>query len=199
MSEFDVCRCTIMIPHWKGWLIATIMWNGWSTGGWGKKTPLHNFQWHIATYKYNPVNTIHWPNAGLMLGRRRRRRANINPALGRCIMFVGKQNSPAEKWVTGTKCGGSPGGVIGGVGLRENAVNILNTKSIQSILALHNMLTMANVRRTHMVSDNNRQVSLAEALTLTTLNYLCIIHGDLRFFFNLKIIINVLVSSFRFI
>ena len=32
---------------------------------------------------------IHRPNAGLMLGRRRRRRANINPALGQCIVFSG--------------------------------------------------------------------------------------------------------------
>ena len=34
-------------------------------------------------------NTIHWPNAGLMLGRRRGRWANINPALGQCIVFSG--------------------------------------------------------------------------------------------------------------
>ena len=36
-----------------------------------------------------PANTIHWPNAGLMLGRRRRRRASINPSLGRCIVLAG--------------------------------------------------------------------------------------------------------------
>ena len=34
-----------------------------------------------------PTNMIHLPNAGLMLGRRRRRRANINPALGQCVVF----------------------------------------------------------------------------------------------------------------
>ena len=36
-------------------------------------------------------------------------------------------------------------------------------------------------------------------LTLTTLKYFCLNHGDLKVFFNLKIIINVLVGSFRFI
>ena len=36
-------------------------------------------------------------------------------------------------------------------------------------------------------------------LALTTLKYFCVIHGDQRFFFQFEIIINVLVSSFRFI
>ena len=36
-------------------------------------------------YGRDPANTIHWPNAGLMLARRLRRRPNINPALGQCI------------------------------------------------------------------------------------------------------------------
>ena len=36
-------------------------------------------------------------------------------------------------------------------------------------------------------------------LTLTTLKYFCINHEDQRFFFQFEIIINVLVSSFRFI
>ena len=36
-----------------------------------------------------PANTIHWPNAGLMLARRLRRRPNINPALGQYIVFAG--------------------------------------------------------------------------------------------------------------
>ena len=29
-----------------------------------------------------------------MLGRRRRRRANINPALGQCIVFAGESSGP---------------------------------------------------------------------------------------------------------
>ena len=37
-----------------------------------------------------------WPNAGLMLGRRRRRRANINPALCQCIVFVDTAVSPRQ-------------------------------------------------------------------------------------------------------
>ena len=36
-----------------------------------------------------PANTVHWPNAGLMLARRLRRRPNVNPALGQCIVFAG--------------------------------------------------------------------------------------------------------------
>ena len=36
-----------------------------------------------------PANTIHWPNAGLMLARRLRRRPNINPALDQCIVLAG--------------------------------------------------------------------------------------------------------------
>ena len=36
-----------------------------------------------------PENTIHWSNAGSMLGRRRKWRANINPALSQCIVFAG--------------------------------------------------------------------------------------------------------------
>ena len=38
--------------------------------------------------------TIHWPNAGLILARRRRRRPNINPALGQCTVFAG--NCPSN-------------------------------------------------------------------------------------------------------
>ena len=34
-----------------------------------------------------PANTIHWHNAGFMLARRHRRRPNITPALGQCIVF----------------------------------------------------------------------------------------------------------------
>ena len=36
---------------------------------------------------------IHWPKAGLILGRRRRRRANINPALGQCVVFAGTSST----------------------------------------------------------------------------------------------------------
>ena len=39
----------------------------------------------------NPANTIHSPNARLMLGRRLRRRPNINLALGQCIVFTGNR------------------------------------------------------------------------------------------------------------
>ena len=48
-------------------------------------------QSELGSYSLNycPANTIHWPNAGLMLGRRWRRRANINPAFGQCIVFAG--------------------------------------------------------------------------------------------------------------
>ena len=34
------------------------------------------------------ANTRHWPNAGFMLGRHRRRRASINPALGLCLVAL---------------------------------------------------------------------------------------------------------------
>ena len=36
-----------------------------------------------------PANTRHWTNVVLMLGRRRRRRANIITALGQCHVFAG--------------------------------------------------------------------------------------------------------------
>ena len=36
-----------------------------------------------------PANTMHSPNAGLMLARRLRRRPNINPASVQCIVFDG--------------------------------------------------------------------------------------------------------------
>ena len=34
------------------------------------------------------ANTRRWPNVGLMMGQRRRRRPNIKPALGQCLVFV---------------------------------------------------------------------------------------------------------------
>ena len=36
-----------------------------------------------------PANTMHGPNAVLMLARRLRRRPDINPAFGQCIVFAG--------------------------------------------------------------------------------------------------------------
>ena len=36
-----------------------------------------------------PANTRHWTNVGLMLARRLRRRANINPTLVQCLVFAG--------------------------------------------------------------------------------------------------------------
>ena len=38
----------------------------------------------------HPANTIHSPNAVLMLARRLRRQLNINPALVQCIVFDGQ-------------------------------------------------------------------------------------------------------------
>ena len=42
-------------------------------------------------FKDHPANTRHLPNAGLMLARRRRRRAIIKPTLGERIVFAGKE------------------------------------------------------------------------------------------------------------
>ena len=36
-----------------------------------------------------PANTTHPPNVGSMLARRLRRRSNIDPTLGRCVLFAG--------------------------------------------------------------------------------------------------------------
>ena len=48
--------------------------------------------------KYHPAITGRWPNAGLMLGQRRRRWLSINPALGQRLMFYGllKQMGPCS-------------------------------------------------------------------------------------------------------
>ena len=46
------------------------------------------------------VSTIHWPNAGLMLARSFRRRPNINPALGECIVFTGMNTGPTVQMLT---------------------------------------------------------------------------------------------------
>ena len=48
--------------------------------------------------KYTYSNIWHWPNAGWMLSRRRRRRANIYPALGQCIVFAGKIHVGTPWW-----------------------------------------------------------------------------------------------------
>ena len=37
----------------------------------------------------SPENTRHFPNVVLMLGRRRRRRANIKTTLGKSLVFAG--------------------------------------------------------------------------------------------------------------
>ena len=53
-------------------------------------------QMHIVTYqpKYRiPAKTRHWTNVGSMLGRRRRRRANIEPTFGQCLVFAGMRYS----------------------------------------------------------------------------------------------------------
>ena len=38
--------------------------------------------------KHDPVSTVHRPNVGSMLGQRRRRWANIEPTLDRCIRLT---------------------------------------------------------------------------------------------------------------
>ena len=44
-----------------------------------------------------PANTIHWPNAGLMLGQRRRRWPVNEPALGQYLSMTSLHTSP---WLT---------------------------------------------------------------------------------------------------
>ena len=41
----------------------------------------------------SPANTIHCPIVGSMLGQRRRRWTNIEPALGQCLVFAGRQGT----------------------------------------------------------------------------------------------------------
>ena len=43
-----------------------------------------------AVQSQNPVTMRHWPVVGPILGRRRRRRANIGPTTGHCLMLTGK-------------------------------------------------------------------------------------------------------------
>ena len=54
-------------------------------------------QWEEAT----PANTRRWPNVVLMLGRRRRRRANIKTTLGQCLVIAGTLDSSRASVVRG--------------------------------------------------------------------------------------------------
>ena len=49
--------------------------------------------------------TRRWPNVALMLGRRRRRRANIKAILGQCLVFAGKAATKIQHWRLKWKCG----------------------------------------------------------------------------------------------
>ena len=42
-------------------------------------------------------NTRRWPNAGLILGQRRRRWLSIKSALGQCLVFVGYRSIPVTR------------------------------------------------------------------------------------------------------
>ena len=44
----------------------------------------------------HPANTIHSPNAGLMLARRLRLQSNISPVFVQCIVFAGQLLFPAN-------------------------------------------------------------------------------------------------------
>ena len=46
-------------------------------------------QFDLNHYSFNPANTIHWANAGLMLASRLRLRPNIKPALDQCLVSAG--------------------------------------------------------------------------------------------------------------
>ena len=47
--------------------------------------------WNSSRFWYgNPADTRHWPKAGSMLVLRLRRRPNIEPTLGQCLVFAGK-------------------------------------------------------------------------------------------------------------
>ena len=46
---------------------------------------------HLCQHPLTPANTRRWLNAGLMLGRRRRRLPNIKPALGQRLVFAGTE------------------------------------------------------------------------------------------------------------
>ena len=42
-----------------------------------------------ARHSRHPVNVMHWPDVGPMLGQCRRRRAKIGQTSGQCLMFAG--------------------------------------------------------------------------------------------------------------
>ena len=54
-------------------------------------------------YQY-PANTRHFTNVVLMLGRRRRRRANIKTIFGKCFVFAGYVMTLAQSSVTSSVC-----------------------------------------------------------------------------------------------
>ena len=47
----------------------------------------------------SPANTIHCPIVGSMLGQRRRRWINIEPALGHCLVFAGRQGTVTRDYL----------------------------------------------------------------------------------------------------
>ena len=51
------------------------------------------------------ANPRHWTNVGSMLGRRRRRRANIDSKLVQCLVFVGTGPEQTEPGMVMTTCG----------------------------------------------------------------------------------------------
>ena len=69
------------MPHWKAFpCLGFFLWNKVS----------HSRPVNLAMVQSRiPTNTIRWPNAGLMLAQRRRRWANISPALGQRVVFAG--------------------------------------------------------------------------------------------------------------
>ena len=78
----------------------------WNLGKWQNRQTACTYKlcWHSsATHQLRiaysfPANTIHWANAGLMLAQRRRRWANIKPALAQCIVLSGLVSSGVEEF-----------------------------------------------------------------------------------------------------
>ena len=56
----------------------------------------------MGLFVHIPANTIHWPNAGSMLGQRRRWRASIDAALGQCIVLVHVANADVQRQTAAT-------------------------------------------------------------------------------------------------
>ena len=63
---------------------------------WFKQPSLCN---KVISQRGDPTDTIHWPNAGWMLARCLRRRSNVHPALGQCIVMAG--NGAFVHWSIG--------------------------------------------------------------------------------------------------